>query len=204
MPATIIIRIEDDQHAQEILAAEATTKKTQTMYHETITELLAAWDRGETIWTIEMGGYNLEHEHAIQVSAIEFARAGQTYKPTGNLNVDAKAWDMICTETLHRINKIVGGLSGAGYCAASWLAWQWCHKGGPKKLIERVEKEGLDRIIQISNPRPVEEACKIIRKLTRLGHLPNCASLNHTSQPCDCGYDEAVELFNKLQLSSFQ
>lgn len=126
------------------------------MYHENVTEMLAAWDRGETIWSIEMGGFGPGYEQAIQVTAVEFARAGQSYQPTGDNDVDGKAWDKLCTEVLHRIDKAVGGLSGAMYGAASWLAWQWCHNGGPKKLIERAKEKDPDdsRSIQVSNSWP--------------------------------------------------
>lgn len=113
--------------------------------HETVDSLLASWDNGESIWTIEMGGLGPGYEQAIQVAAVEFARAGKDMPRTDSLTNDAKLFDAICSKTLEPIDDALGGLSGAQFGAAKWLAWQWCFNGGPAKLVERAKAEGEGR-----------------------------------------------------------
>lgn len=121
------------------------------LYPQTVDDLLQRWDNGESFFTIEMGGLGPGYEQAIQITAIEIVRDGKEFKPSGDNDKDTKDWDTLCTATLKRINEKVGGLSGAQYSAASWLAWQWCHNGGVQKLIERCKEKGQsDRVIQVS------------------------------------------------------
>ncbi|MBU6231574.1 hypothetical protein KGP36_02805 [Patescibacteria group bacterium] len=123
----------------------------------TVDELLKQWDAGETIWTINLGGLGPGYDQAIQVSAIEFARANQKdpMPRTDDPKVDYEAWDKRCTETLHAFDEKLGGLSGAMFGAAKWLSWQWCHNGGPKHLIDRAKEQGKDdQIMQCSNIWP--------------------------------------------------
>ncbi len=112
---------------------------------KTINELLKAWDAGEPVWTIELGGLGPGYEQAIQVAAIEIARKLRKYKPTGKQSVDKEALEKICREVIHEIDRDLGGLSGAQANAAKWLAWQWCHNGGPAKLQERAKSQGKEQ-----------------------------------------------------------
>lgn len=125
---------------------------------KTVDELLARWDAGESVFSIELGGLGPGYEQAIQVAAIEFARAAKDYKPLQDKKANAKAWDAICSEALKNINDKLGGLSGSMYGAASWLAYQWCCNGGPAVLYRRAEEkakeEGRSRVIQICNTFP--------------------------------------------------
>lgn len=129
---------------------------------ETVAELLARWDAGESVFSIELGGLGPDYEQAIQVAAVEFARAGKDYKPLPNKKADAKAWYAICSEALKAIDANLGGLSGAMFGAASWLAYQWCCNGGPAGLYRRAEEkekeEGKSRLIQICKAWPRAEA----------------------------------------------
>lgn len=125
------------------------------MHHETITEMLKAWDDGETIWSVELGGLGPGYEQAIQVAAIEFARAGKDMPRTEDDEKDTHAFDVLCSKRLKALDDSLGGLSGAQYSAAKWLAWQWCFNGGPKRLQERARIEGKeDDTIQVSNTWP--------------------------------------------------
>lgn len=125
------------------------------IHHETVDQMLEAWDKGETIWSLEMGGIGPGYEQALQIAAVEFSRAGKDYSPVGDNEKDAEAWRTLCGEVLSRINESLLGLSGAQYDAASWLAWQWCHKGGPRALMDRTKKKGdSERLIQVSSKFP--------------------------------------------------
>jgi hypothetical protein len=137
------------------------------MEQETVDDLLAAWDAGGTIWTVEMGGLGPGYEQALQIAAVEFARAGKAMTRTDNDEADYKAFGALCDAALKSFDEQVGGLSGAQYGAAKWLAWRWCFGGGPKRLIEvfRAESakrgEKSDRVIQCSRTYPVAPSVKV-------------------------------------------
>lgn len=126
------------------------------LYADTVTEQLECWDSGKTIWTIECGGLGPGYEQAIQLAAIEFARACKDLP--GMLNNDQKSSDIFkakCKERLREIDDALLGLSGAQFGAAVWLAWQWCFNGGPARLIERAKEQGKeDQVIQASKEFP--------------------------------------------------
>lgn len=128
---------------------------------ETVDQLLEAWDKGESIWSIEMGGLGPGYEQAIQVAAVEFARVGKDYSPDPEDNYRNNAeWEKLCSTRLSEIDKQLGGLSGAQFSAASWLAYQWCHGKGPKGLQDKAKTRGKDdRCIQVSKfwPKVGEE-----------------------------------------------
>ena len=125
---------------------------------DTVDKLLEAWDNGDIIWSIECGGLGPGYEQAIQVAAVEFARACRGLD--GMKNDDSKSTERftkVCNEKLREIDKDLGGLSGAQFGAARWIAWQWCFNGGPARLIERAkeqQKNGDDRTIQVSKHWP--------------------------------------------------
>lgn len=136
-----------------------TDQQTERDFHpKDVAELLRRWDAGESVWSIELGGLGPGYEQAIQVAAVEMARDGQSFKPTGDKTADSKAWDAICTESLRKHDEQLGGITGAMYGAASWLAYQWCHNGGPADLMrlaeEKAKADGKDRRIQISRNFP--------------------------------------------------
>lgn len=124
----------------------------------TVEELLAQWDAGQTIRTVEMGGLGPGYEQAIQIMAVEFARA--LSKSEGHQEQDmaaeTKRVDEICDEVMRRIDRWVGGASGAQYGAARHLAWRWCYQeGGPKAVYESAPE---DRQIFCSKWFPRAEA----------------------------------------------
>src|SRR5258708_1760951 len=120
---------------------------------DSVNDLLTAWDSGDTIWSVELGGLGPGYEQAIQIAAVEIARKLRHYKPTGTKEEQTKYVDKICYAVIHNIDKELGGLSGAMVDQAKWLAWQWCHNGGPKHLIERAKKKGHETI-QVSKAWP--------------------------------------------------
>lgn len=124
------------------------------MQHETIGELLAAWDAGEIVWSVELGGLGPGYEQAIQIAAVEMARDGIGIVLPDDKDERNEAWDRLCSASLAKHNDSLGGLSGAQYGAAKWLAYQWVHNGGPAALQVRVKEQKADRImISRSFPR---------------------------------------------------
>lgn len=120
-----------------------------------VSALLAAWDKGETIWSIECGGFGPGYEQAIQIAAVEFARAGKDMPRTSDDKEDYAAFGKLCDAALKAIDDTLGGITGAMYGEAKWLAWQWCFNGGPERLVERAKEQGhADRVIQVSNRWP--------------------------------------------------
>ena len=119
--------------------------------------MLEQWDSGGSFFTIECGGLGPGYEQAIQVAAVEFARANQS-EPlvrTGDKKADWKAFDEKCTAVLKKLDEDFGGLSGAQFGAAKWLAWNWCYNGGIKALTDLAKKDGQeDRVIQVSHHWP--------------------------------------------------
>ena len=115
---------------------------------ETVPDLLQAWDNGDTVWTVELGGLGPGYEQALQVAAVEFSRA---CKDLPNIKHDDKEsterFTKKCEEVLHELDKDLGGLSGAQFGAARWLAFQWCFNGGPGKLMERAKKQKRETIL---------------------------------------------------------
>mgnify|MGYP001560873457 FL=1 len=83
----------------------------------TAEQMLAAWDRGGLVASIEMGGMGPGYEQALQVCAMELlhtAIAGQGFDEAD----------------LNRLDKEkVLGLSGAQAGAARWLAKWWLDHG---------------------------------------------------------------------------
>ncbi len=121
----------------------------------TLDEMLSAWDRGESIWSIELGGLGPGYEQAIQVAAVEFARAGKGMARTDDEKADYRSFDELCSGALRAFDEKLGGITGAMFGAAKWLAWQWCFNGGPDGLLERMKSNGqADRAIQCSNSWP--------------------------------------------------
>jgi hypothetical protein len=110
--------------------------------HNTVAELLAAWDAGETIWSIEMGGLGPGYEQAIQVLAIELMRdcAGQ---PLPESEEAERAWGKA---TISRVDKDCGGFSGAQVGAAKQIAYKFI-KQGPQAALAEVQD---DRRILVS------------------------------------------------------
>jgi hypothetical protein len=121
-----------------------------------VDELIEAWDRGETITTLTMGGLGPGYEQAIQIAAVEFARATEGLDGTPNSEEASQAFRARCDLALKNHDEKLGGITGAMFEAASWLAWQWRFgTGGPEGLIERAKERGEEhRIIFASRTFP--------------------------------------------------
>jgi hypothetical protein len=120
-------------------------------YGKDARDLVRKWDAGDTIWSVEMGGFGPGYEQALQVAAVEFAREGLDVPIEGDReSFFREGWREVCDHALKRITPWFGGrggLSGAQFGAAKWLAWQWVHGDGPSFVDKPVFN---DRRIQVS------------------------------------------------------
>jgi hypothetical protein len=132
------------------------TEDDKKLYGANVQELLERWDAGRSIWSLEMGGLGPGYEQALQVAAVEFAREGHDVPLEGDREEFYKGgWDEVCSRAMDKHDEALGGLSGAMYGAAKWLAWQWVHGGGPAELMARAKTQGHDsRAIQVSKTFP--------------------------------------------------
>lgn len=114
----------------------------------TAQEALARWDRGESVFTIEMGGLGPGHEQAIQILVFELIRDNEPIPaPDAEGMADLHGWGEAAVK---RTNAEVGGYSGAQVGAAKSLASRAIKKGWAATLAE----VPADRLIQISNYWP--------------------------------------------------
>jgi len=132
------------------------------MYSETVREMLDAWDKGDTIWTIEMGGLGPGYEQAIQVLMVEICRAANE-QPRRESEPEKEYSDRfmgIRDEVAHKIDDACGGFSGAQVGAAANVAYRFVCDG-PKAAIEKFKEQcpgDSDRLIQVSNYWPKVES----------------------------------------------
>ena len=115
-------------------------------------EIVAAFDRGDVVHTLEMGGIGSGYEQAIQVLMVELLRPG--IAPT------EANWDTWGDDIVHRMDED-NGFSGAQVGAAKWLANQ-VFKFGMNSVLARAKAkaeesgEKDDRAIMFSKhwPKP--------------------------------------------------
>lgn len=118
------------------------------LYHETAREALAAWDRGDIVWTIEMGGLGPGYEQCIAITTMEAIRAF-VHCPEQLINApDNGTLNRRLDEALWANARVKGlGLSGAQAGAAKNLAYH-ALKNGWRATLLTVEPE---RRIMISD-----------------------------------------------------
>jgi hypothetical protein len=100
------------------------------MYDETTTiaDVLKAWDAGDSIWSVEMGGMGPGYEQCIQVLAVEIMR-----EKDGTPLPEKDGWDHWGDEVVHRLDKTFG-FSGAQVGAAKNIASVYLKQGYAKGL----------------------------------------------------------------------
>ena len=119
-----------------------------SMYGVDAADWLRRWDAGDSVWSIEMGGFGPGYEQAIQITAAEVLRWMLENKP----DLDSE-WAKYNGE----MGKVVGklteplGLSGAQWGAAVSLA-ALLYKDGPRGLM--AEPQLNDRHIQVQKNFP--------------------------------------------------
>jgi hypothetical protein len=134
------------------LAVEQMSDKYEP-YAATAREYVEQWDKGEPVWTIELGGLGPGYEQAIQVLVVELCRDNLDKLPLP-ANGDKDAWQKWGEETITRTDKAAGGYSGAQVGAAKSLAFRYL-SDGPRALFAKFKaeqgKEADRRMIQVSS-----------------------------------------------------
>lgn len=129
------------------MIGDATTpEKEYDPIPETVTEALAKWDAGESVFTVEMGGLGPGYEMAIQGLAFELMRV---YLRVNDWKViDHAALEYLDREVISRCDSEPwGGFSGAQVGAARNIAAAVCKRGYRVALRNEAVKE---RLIQVS------------------------------------------------------
>lgn len=127
------------------------------MYGEDAADWLRRWDRGDSVWSISMGGFGPGYEQALQIAAAEVLRIFLDKKYDHTLwvtkDTEANTWkrdrdefEKIAMPVLDKI-----GLSGAQWGAACSLAAK-LYMLGPIAIM--ADESIQDRHIQISKNFP--------------------------------------------------
>lgn len=121
------------------------------IYDETTTvaDALSVWDRGEPIWSVEMGGLGPGYEQCIQLLAVELLREYDG-KRLPEKSEDWRTWG---DEVARRVNDQVGGFSGAQVDAAKNVAARML-KLGYGAALQDMKGHDPERLIQVSNNWP--------------------------------------------------
>lgn len=88
-------------------------------------DIVAAWDTGESIWSIEMGGIGPGYEQAIQLLMVELLRDNADTPLPDPKSKQADIWG---DPTVHRLN-LTCGFSGAQVGAARQIAYRILRDG---------------------------------------------------------------------------
>lgn len=120
---------------------------------------LEQWDRGDIVWTVEMGGLGPDYELAIQGFAAEIIRhlMNNDYD-TETWKTDVDAWKrdrrIIRDATLHQAKDVsyIQGLSGTQADVAIELGVR-LFLYSPQSVLSQESLK--DRIIQVTNPSHV-------------------------------------------------
>jgi hypothetical protein len=126
------------------------------MYDEqtTVAEAVTAWDKGESVWSVEMGGIGPGYEQAIQVLIFALLREfdGKPLPAEG----EWKGWG---DAVVHRLNDTCR-FSGAQVGAAKNVAARMLKLGYGPALLD-MKGHDADRLIQVSQVWPREEAARV-------------------------------------------
>ena len=122
------------------------------LYGKDGAEVLARWDRGDIIHTIEMGGMGPGYEQCIQIVAMEVLRVCLNKKYDASLWEDKDIWardrDEIDKAVSPQITDL--GLSGAQWGAGLQLGTGF-YMHTPAELMKKVK---ADRLIMASRTIP--------------------------------------------------
>lgn len=112
---------------------------------DTVEDVLARWDAGDTIWSIECGGLGPGYEQALQILAVELMRDNKDAPLP-----DAQSFPDWGNATVSRIDRGCLGFSGAQVGAAKQIAYRFL-RFGPAAALANCPP---DRKILVSNCWP--------------------------------------------------
>ncbi len=129
------------------------------MTFKTAAEALAAWDKGDIVTTVELGGIGPGYEQAIQVLVFEIIRDALAAS-VGATDNNIAALDVLVDKTVHRIDKQCCGFSGAQVGAAKWLAFRTMRDGWESVIAKAREKDQTTMVSRSwpNVPAPVSAA----------------------------------------------
>lgn len=118
----------------------------------TAKDALEAWDRGETLFTIEMGGLGPSYEQAIQILIFEIIRDNlETTLPEQEKSEESRNfYSTFGDSTVTRIDEKMGGYSGAMVGAAKQVAYRALRNG----WSQTIDSVPADRRIQVEKKVP--------------------------------------------------
>jgi len=118
------------------------------LYPKDIRDAVERWDRGDSVWTVEMGGLGPGYEQAIAVGMIELMRSILDV----DLPKEGENWNEFLNDRLLKISKEFNlQLSGAQAGAIINLTAKFATRGW------LATEEVQDRMIQISKHWPGHE-----------------------------------------------
>jgi len=129
--------------------------------YETCEEALAAWDKGEVVWTVEMGGLGPGYEQAIQILAMECLRkllaVGFDWSAEGETDEQRSTrLHALLDPVAHEVDKWPGcGFSGAQVGAAMNLAANM-HRRGYRAALDSVDEDRRTQVSRTWPHQPVE------------------------------------------------
>lgn len=136
-------------------AAEQQAHELEERFGRTAADWLAKWDRGGSVWSIEMGGFGPGYEQCIQITAAQVLRHmldkqydASRWSGVEQWQIDSQAIQAFgfADETIKAL-----GLSGAQWGAALSLASAIYRRGPIDTLSDPKLK---DRLIQVSKHFP--------------------------------------------------
>ena len=125
----------------------------ESLIPKTAAEALEKWDKGESVFTVEMGGMGPGYEQAIHILAFEFIREFKDRDWSKTLDEDGLHVISEEMDAFAFANKTCMSLgpSGAQHGAAKQMAFQYMQYG----YQYMVDKAPQDRRIQVSKNFPV-------------------------------------------------
>lgn len=124
----------------------------EQLYGKDAADVLARWDAGRSVWSVEMGGLGPGYEQALQITAFEILRHLLSAKYDAAAWVSTEAWKVDRDKIEKAVFPVVDGLglSGAQWGAALHIAFRQ-YRDGPLVFIKSAPD---DRKIQVSKDWP--------------------------------------------------
>ena len=134
-----------------------------------VQEMLRKWDSGDTIWTIEMGGFGPGYEQALQICMVEICRAAikDPCRQDENDEQYSNRFKVLRDNVVHAIDSMCGGFSGSQVDAATQIAFRFVTDGPEKAFASFKEQRSddfSDRHIMISKFWPKAPEYPVAKK----------------------------------------
>lgn len=115
-------------------------------FPESAADALAAWDRGEVLWSVEMGGLGPAYEQCIQILVFEMIRGALKRGRPASIT----DFGLVAASVASNLDSVYH-FSGAQVAVARSLAWNFCNRGYRASMADPAV---LDRMIQVTRKMP--------------------------------------------------